>query len=103
MDRAACKGRTKDMFPDPAVEKDQKYVYLARSICAVCPVKGPCLEYAIQFPTNDMHGVWAGKTRRELQTEQRRRGIKPTRPSIAAQWALIAGRAPSRRKDPGGS
>jgi len=102
MDKAACKGRTKDMFPDPTVEKDQMYVYLAKFICSKCPVKEPCLDYAIQFPTNDMHGVWAGKTRRELQQEQRRRGVQATRPSIASQWAAIAGRN-RKRENEGGS
>ena len=29
----------------------------------------------------DMHGVWAGLTSRQLAAEQRRRGVKPTKPT----------------------
>ena len=34
----------------------------------------------------DMHGVWAGLTPRQLAAEQRARGIKAIRPTLAAMW-----------------
>lgn len=88
--QAACKGSTHHMFP--AHHKDTQYIIQARRICDTCPVKAPCLEYALEFPAADMHGVWAGYTPRQLAAEQRRRGIRPTRPTLAQLWAEWAGR-----------
>ena len=81
---AACKGKTALMFPKE--HKDITYIAQARAICKGCPVKGPCLEYALEFPPADMHGVWAGLTSRQLAAEQRRRKLKPTRPTLAQMW-----------------
>lgn len=81
---AACKGRTELMFPKQ--HKDITYIAQARSICKGCTVRTQCLEYALEFPAADMHGVWAGMTSRQLAAEQRRRKIKPTRPTLAQMW-----------------
>lgn len=90
--RAACKGATHHMFP--AHHKDTQYIIQARRICNDCPVTTQCLDYALQFPPADMHGVWAGLTPRQLAAEQHRRGIRPTRPTIAQLWAELANRRP---------
>ena len=84
MDRANCKGSTNLMFPKE--HKDITYIAQARAICKGCPVKNQCLEYALEFPPADMHGVWAGLTSRQLAAEQRRRGARPTRPTLAQMW-----------------
>ena len=68
---ASCRGQTALMFP---------------KLCRTCPVINDCLEYALEFPPADMHGVWAGLTSRQLAAEQRRRKIKPTRPTLAQMW-----------------
>jgi hypothetical protein len=34
-----------------------------------------------------MHGVWAGLTPRQLAAEQRRRGVRPDRPTLAQLWS----------------
>ena len=81
---AACKKKTELMFPKE--HKDITYIAQARAICKSCPVKAECLEYALEFPPADMHGVWAGLTSRQLAAEQRRRGVKPTRPTLAQMW-----------------
>lgn len=81
---AACKGKTQLMFPKE--HKDITYIAQARAICKGCPVQKPCLEYALEFPSADMHGVWAGLTSRQLASEQRKRGVKPTRPTLAQMW-----------------
>lgn len=83
-DLASCKGKTELMFPKQ--HKDITYIAQARAICKSCPVKKPCLEYALEFPAADMHGVWAGLTSRQLAAEQRRRKIKPIRPTLAQMW-----------------
>ena len=81
---ASCKGKTNLMFPKE--HKDITYIAQARAICKACPVQKKCLEYALEFPPADMHGVWAGLTSRQLASEQRRRGIKPTRPTLSQMW-----------------
>jgi WhiB family redox-sensing transcriptional regulator len=46
----------------------------AKAICADCPVRSGCLEYALTPPL-EMHGVWGGKSdreRRRLRRAQRR-------------------------------
>lgn len=83
-DYAACKGKTQLMFPKE--HKDITYIAQARAICKSCPVQKECLAYALEFPPADMHGVWAGMTSRQLAAEQRRRKIKPTRPTLSQMW-----------------
>jgi hypothetical protein len=82
---ANCKGKGELMFPK--AYKDITYIPAARSLCRNCTVQTQCLEYALQFPTADLHGVWAGLTPRQLAAEQRKRGIKPIRPTLAQMWA----------------
>ena len=66
-------------FPSDGVGVD-----VARKICADCPVKAPCLEYAIRNRVD--HGVWGGCSERE-----RRRIIKRRR-AEAAELATVAAR-----------
>jgi hypothetical protein len=77
MSKAACKGLTHLMFP--AFDGDKSYCSQARKICQGCPVRKECLDYALEFQSLEMHGVWAGLTSNQLGQEQRRRGIKPSR------------------------
>lgn len=51
-------------------------VEAAKEICASCPMKEPCLEYAIDNRVD--HGVWGGASER-----QRRRIIKARRAALA--------------------
>jgi WhiB family transcriptional regulator, redox-sensing transcriptional regulator len=34
----------------------------AKQVCAVCPVREPCLDYALRY---NQHGVWGGTTDEE--------------------------------------
>lgn len=81
---ANCKGVTHKMFPQH--HKDITYIQEAREICSECRVQKACLEYALEFPPADMHGVWAGYTSRQLAAEQKRRGIRAIRPTLAQMW-----------------
>lgn len=83
-DQAACKGKTNLMFPQH--HKDITYIITARAICGTCTVTEQCLNYALEYHPIDMHGVWAGMTSRQLAAEQKRRGIRPIRPSISQMW-----------------
>lgn len=60
--KAQCRGPSADLFFPPAhfEKKSEKEVRerQAKSICATCPVKDPCLQYSIQI--REPHGVWGG-------------------------------------------
>ena len=50
----------------------------AKKICAECPVKEPCLEYALEQRID--HGVWGGCSERERRRIlKRRRDLIPVR------------------------
>ena len=56
---AACRGKDPDYWHPP---QDQPWlVYKAIKICAKCPVKQQCLEFALTFtPTEDQYGIYGG-------------------------------------------
>jgi len=56
-----------EFFPSDGVGVDR-----ARKVCATCPVKNFCLEYALRNRID--HGVWGGTSERE-----RRRILKARR------------------------
>ncbi len=68
-DSAACRGIDPDVFYPVSDEEAEA----AKSICAICPVREPCLEYALANRERD--GVWGGATERERRRmiRQRRR------------------------------
>jgi WhiB family redox-sensing transcriptional regulator len=60
---------------DPAVffPNDGIGVQVAQRTCAECPVKTPCLEYALVNRVD--HGVWGGTSERERRRILRRRRV----------------------------
>jgi WhiB family redox-sensing transcriptional regulator len=68
--RAACKGpQSAVYFPPSQVErKDEREAREARAkeICAMCPVRRPCLDYALAI--REPHGIWGGLN--ELERKQ---------------------------------
>ena len=57
--KAACNGLDPQIFyPDPDDEGQD-----AKSVCEVCPVREPCLEYALSY--REKEGVWGGATEKE--------------------------------------
>nr|MDQ6928977.1 WhiB family transcriptional regulator [Actinomycetota bacterium] len=46
---------------------------VARRVCIDCPVKSPCLEYALANSID--HGVWGGASERERRRIARRRRL----------------------------
>jgi WhiB family redox-sensing transcriptional regulator len=56
---AACRGADSTLFFAPNYfERREEKVAREMRICAVCPVREPCLRYALR--TRDPHGVWGG-------------------------------------------
>ncbi len=69
--RAACKGPQSAVFFPPSQperkEAREERERRAKSICASCPVRLPCLDYALSI--KEPHGIWGGLNeaeRREL-------------------------------------
>jgi WhiB family redox-sensing transcriptional regulator len=65
--RAACQGIDPSIFY-PASDDDAEE---ARSICATCPVRQPCLEHSLA--AREREGVWGGLTERERRRIVRQR------------------------------
>ncbi len=73
LDRALCANLPPErFFPfDPGAwggriprETDPRWE-TARKVCQACPVRLPCLAYAISFSTAAYGGMWGGRTPRE--------------------------------------
>ena len=80
-DNWMAEGNCASHEPSTFFPSDGVGVEVARRICSDCPVKEPCLEYAL---TNRIdHGVWGGCSERE-----RRRIIK--RRALAARGVPVA-------------
>jgi len=79
-------GKCRELAPETFFPSDGVGVEIARRICADCPVKGPCLEYALYNRIE--HGVWGGASERERRRIARRRRTTTTR--------LAVDRLPSR-------
>ena len=60
--KAACRGPHTSLFFPPShfERKDDKEAREARAkaICATCPVRRPCLDYALRI--REPHGIWGG-------------------------------------------
>ena len=67
---AACRGLEPEVFYPVTEEQTEE----AKAICRACPVREPCLDYALSNRERD--GVWGGATERE-----RRRMIRQRRKS----------------------
>jgi WhiB family redox-sensing transcriptional regulator len=64
---AACRGVEPDIFY-PATDEEAE---VAKAVCEVCPVRQPCLEYALSSRERD--GVWGGATEKERRRILRQR------------------------------
>ncbi len=67
------RGRCREIPPGTFFPSDGVGVEVARRICEGCPVKLPCLEYAL-FHRID-HGVWGGASERERRRILRQRRV----------------------------
>jgi WhiB family transcriptional regulator, redox-sensing transcriptional regulator len=77
-DRAACRGADALLFfgPDgePRREREIREAK-AKAICAACPVRAQCLNYALG--NSIKHGIWGGLDEEERARERRRRARRP--------------------------
>lgn len=68
-DRANCAGADPDLF----FPEHGESLNIVRSICAACPVRDECLDYAVEEGIH--HGIWGGKSERERRGMRRRRRV----------------------------
>jgi WhiB family redox-sensing transcriptional regulator len=68
-----AQGKCRSIAPEVFFPNDGVGVEVARKICADCPVKEPCLEYALRYHIE--HGVWGGCSERERRRIARRRRV----------------------------
>ena len=66
-DHAMCRGADPEIFHPHNDESAER----AKELCARCPVREACLEYALVAREKD--GVWGGLTARERRRILRRR------------------------------
>jgi WhiB family redox-sensing transcriptional regulator len=66
-------GLCRDLAPGVFFPSDGVGVDRARRICNDCPVKAPCLEYALENRID--HGVWGATSERERRRILRSRRI----------------------------
>jgi len=69
-------GNCRDEPPALFFPSDGVGVEVARRICATCPVREPCLEYALVNRID--HGVWGGCSERERRRILKRRRLART-------------------------
>jgi len=66
---ARCLGADPELFYPSSESEDAALD--AKAICAVCPVREPCLEHAITY--REKQGVWGGLDERERRRLVRQR------------------------------
>ena len=71
---ARCLGADPELFYPPPDSDDGSEP--AKAICAVCPVRIECLEYAVRI--HEPHGVWGGlnEAERRMLVRQRERDLR---------------------------
>ena len=66
-EQAACRGIDTEIFYPTAPAEEAE----ALSICATCPVRAQCLDYAIR--NRETSGIWGGTTPEERRRRRRER------------------------------
>jgi WhiB family transcriptional regulator, redox-sensing transcriptional regulator len=79
--RAACRGEDTGLFfpPHDTESREERLARerKAKTICAGCPVRIECLEYAIRI--RESHGIWGGLSEVERRVLINRRESQPLR------------------------
>jgi len=73
MQRAACKGLDTDLFfPDTGVNHAR-----LKKLCAACPVRQQCLQYAVENGMDD--GLWGGLSPRQRRPLRKKYNANQTK------------------------
>jgi WhiB family transcriptional regulator, redox-sensing transcriptional regulator len=86
---AACLSADPDLFfPISSTGPAERQIARAKVICAGCPVRKQCLEFALTH--EQTYGIWGGTTPQDRQRDRRRR----RRRAAAAAKRVIAALGP---------
>jgi WhiB family redox-sensing transcriptional regulator len=86
----ACLSADPDLFfPVATGPVAVKQMTMARRICAGCPVRQQCLDFAMR--TGETHGVWGGTTPEERIRARRARTQRRRRARMSPSWPLAPG------------
>ena len=67
----ACRSADPDLFfPLSSTGRGERQIARAKTICAGCPVRRECLEFALAH--DQAHGIWGGTTPEDRQRRRRR-------------------------------
>lgn len=69
--RQHCRGALALFFPKTRTKRDARR---AKELCAGCPFRAPCLQYALRY---NLAGIWGGTTQAERRAYQRLHHIDP--------------------------
>ena len=73
--KGLCRGNHSYLFFPPSTmerkEERERREHKAKAICQVCPVKGDCLEFALEI--REPYGIWGGLTETERRQTLARR------------------------------
>jgi len=74
----ACAQLDPDLFfPISSTGPAREQIARAKAICGACPVRRPCLEFALEHDL--AHGIWGGTTPQDRQARRRGRRPEPLR------------------------
>lgn len=76
-DAAGCRGADQDLFFPERGASTRK----AKAICAACPVREECLEFAIRH--GERFGIWGGLSERERRKIRRQRALTARRRRVS--------------------
>jgi WhiB family transcriptional regulator, redox-sensing transcriptional regulator len=81
----ACRSADPDLFfPIARSGPSERQIARAKTICAGCPVRQECLEFALSH--EQTYGIWGGTTVEDRQRDRRRR----RRAAVAAAKRAVA-------------
>jgi WhiB family transcriptional regulator, redox-sensing transcriptional regulator len=69
LEEASCRGLDPELF----YAEGGASVARAKAVCAICPLRSKCLDWAI---AREEFGVWGGTTARERAAIRRERGVR---------------------------
>ena len=93
LNQAACLNRDADQFfPVGTAPPALHQVAAAKKVCSTCPVRQPCLAWALE--TGADYGVWGGLTEGERRSLKRRDGRHRSHSTSLALAGSIAADAP---------
>ncbi len=82
VERGSCRDSAIEFYTDDAAERR-----VAKAVCSDCPVRGACLDFALE--NDEQYGVWGGMTPSERTRERHQREAAVTAAEeTSAQIAL---------------